>query len=248
MNPRVAIFVQARMGSTRLPGKVLLDLGGESMLSAVVKRCRASKRAADVVVLTSTLPEDEQILAWCEREGVAVFLGAAFDVLLRFADATRLYHPEIVVRITADCPLTDPAVIDECVDLLVANEGCDYAATRLPDRRTYPIGLDVEAFWRDGLLRAEREAKAGYQREHVTPWFYDGSFEGKLSLLSTDIDAGNERWTVDTPADLAFIRAIWPHVRSFEWREVLAFLDAHPDLRDINCKISQKKFWEAENR
>lgn len=248
MSVRVAAFIQARMSSKRLPGKVLKSIGTRSMLAHVVGRAQRAAQVDQVCVLTSVDPSDDPIEAECERLGVRCIRGALDDVLGRFETAARAVEPEIIVRLTADCPLLDPEVVDDVVQRMVADDGLAYAATRMPDYRTFPIGVDVEVFRRAGLAKAAVEATEPYQREHVTPWFYDGSSNGRVEHVTSEVDLGTDRWTVDTEADLALMRALATEI-DFErigYLDLARFLDSRPDLRDINAHVAQRGYRETE--
>lgn len=216
------------------------------MLEMVVERCRSATCTDQVVVLTSTLPDDDAIEAWARSRAIAVFRGEPYDVLDRFASAANAFRPDIVVRVTADCPLLDPSVVDLCVHELVCDPEAEYVATRMPNVRSFPVGIDVEVVRRVGLMKAALESTLPYQREHVTPWFYDGSSAGKTILVEASQDAGDERWTVDTIEDLEFVRCLAPMLRTYSWLDTLNILDNHPELRAINASISQKHYKESQ--
>lgn len=191
MRPRTIAIIQARMAASRLPGKVLLDLGGQPMLARVVERTRRAQMVDDVVVATTLEPSDEAIVAFCDQRGYLCTRGSLNDVLDRYYQAARQYQAEVVVRITADCPVIDPALIDQAVqaflNAVVPDEQrskiqnlkskihYDFVANRLPPpwKRTYPIGLDTEVTSFEHLEMAWREATQTYQREHVMPFFYE---------------------------------------------------------------------------
>jgi spore coat polysaccharide biosynthesis protein SpsF len=241
---RVVAIIQARMESTRLPGKVLAQIQGEPMLGWVVERARLAKSLDDVVVATTQNGTDDEIVKYCHSIGVKIFRGDPLDVLDRYWNAVEEFNAEIVVRITADCPLIDPDLIDETVMALVETESnVDFAATRLPWKRTFPIGLDVEACTHDALGIAWREASERYQREHVMPFIYENPERFNIVLLDADMDYGKMRWTVDTEEDLKFLRQIarrLPDQRSFRWHDVLALVMKDPILMEINAGIVHK--------
>lgn len=238
---KVVAIVQARMGATRLPGKVLEDIAGAPMLVRVVDRVRAAKGIDDVVVATSDRPADDAVAALCEARGIPCFRGHETDVLARFHGAATSRGASVVVRITADCPLMDPAVLDKVVAAFrrgVGGEPVDYATNVL--RYTYPDGLDVEVFSFAALDRAFREAKDPVEREHVTPYIRtSGKFRVTGVENETDLSRHQYRWTVDEPADLAFIRAIYDRLGGtagdalFGMAEVLALFDREPQILAI---------------
>jgi spore coat polysaccharide biosynthesis protein SpsF len=247
MTLRVVVFVQARMSSRRLPAKVLAPISGEPMLARVLSRVSRAHTVAETWVLTSTDESDDPIENLCEDRGIRCFRGSLDDVLDRFAEAARIADPDVVVRITADCPLIDPDVIDRTVEVLTRDSKVVYAATRMPEQRTFPVGIDVEVFRREALERAAEGAHDRYQREHVTPWFYDGSQTDPIVHVQSESDLGMHRWTVDTPEDLAFIRALWAMLPSDEadYEEIAAIVDAHPELRALNANVKQKHYRET---
>lgn len=213
--------VQARAGSTRLPGKVLADVAGRPMLGFMLQRL-AGLPVDTLVLATSTEPDDDPVAAVAEGQGVAVVRGPEHDVLARFALAVDAHPADVVVRLTADCPLSDPAIISAAVALL-HDHGADYASNSLV--RTFPDGLDVEVLTARALREAAAEATDQREREHVTPFVYRRPSRYRLAALCNDEALGEERWTVDTAADLERIRQIVADlddpVRA-GWREVLA--------------------------
>jgi spore coat polysaccharide biosynthesis protein SpsF len=238
MKPRTIAIIQARMGATRLPGKVLCDIAGQPMLVRVVERVRRANLLDGFIVATTTEVQDVAIAELCQGRGYPCFRGSHHDVLDRYYRAARQMSAEVVVRITADCPVIDPQLIDETVQLVkssIVNRKSenDFAANRLPPPwvRTYPIGLDVEVCTFAALEKAWKEAVEPYQREHVLSYLYEGVvFETEshslntvhcilktgstprgfhVALLDHDPDYGAQRWTVDTPEDLELIRQVY---------------------------------------
>lgn len=238
----VVAVVQARLGSTRLPGKVLLDVGGASMLARTVRRLQRARLVDTVVVATSTTPQDDAVERAARELGVAVCRGSEDDVLARYAQAAGESRAEVVVRVTSDCPLIDPDVVDLVVaSFRAACPTADYASNT--QHRTYPRGLDVEAFSAAALERADREARTEAQREHVTPYFYQHPELFHLVSVANDRDLAAYRFTVDTAEDLAFARAVYARIGgdAFGWREVIRLLEAEPSLAAINRDIVQKQ-------
>jgi spore coat polysaccharide biosynthesis protein SpsF len=241
---RVVAIVQARMGSTRLPGKVLADLAGRTMLARVVRRASRAARVDEVVVATTARPGDEPIVAECARLAVPCFRGSERDVLDRYHQAAAACEAEVVVRLTADCPLVDPEVIDRVIAAFFA-EAPDYASNVL--RRTYPRGLDTEVMSRSALARACREAKQPYQRTHVTPYIYQNPESFRLLAVTNGRDESAHRWTVDSPDDLEFARAVYRRMEgdAFSWHDVLRLLDHQPHLADMNRHVRHKTLAEG---
>ncbi|MDZ4826252.1 MAG: GNAT family N-acetyltransferase [Actinomycetota bacterium] len=214
----VLCVVQARTGSTRLPGKVLQDLGGRPMLRFMLERLRGLDHA-DVVVATSDLDRDDIIEDVARMAGFGVVRGPEADVLARFVGALDATHPaEHVIRLTADCPLTDPDLV-AAVLARHLESGADYTANVFP--RTFPKGLDVEVMTRSALLTAHTEATDPGEREHVTPFLYRRPERFRLANLRNDAWLGREWWTVDTADDLEFIRALVARMGGgrFSWRD-----------------------------
>jgi spore coat polysaccharide biosynthesis protein SpsF len=238
----VVAVVQARIGSTRLPGKVLLDVGGASMLARTVRRLQRARLLDAVVVATSTKAEDDTVERAAREIGVMVCRGSESDVLARYAQAAREVRAEVIVRVTSDCPLIDPDVVDFVVAAFRAScPPADYASNT--QQRTYPRGLDVEVLSAAALARANRDAHTETQREHVTPYVYQNPAMFRLVSVTNDRDLGRYRFTVDTAEDLAFVRAVYARLDgdAFGWRDVVRLLDVEPHLADINRDVVQKQ-------
>ena len=218
-------ILQARMSSTRLPGKVLAPVLGEPMIARQIERLSRSRRIDALAVATSTDPSDDPLAAWCAGAGVEVFRGDLNDVLGRFC-ALLEARPDAttVLRLTADCPLADWTVIDALVERHVG-EGADYTNNVTPVR-TFQHGLDAEVVARDVLLAAGREATDPFEREHVTPFVYRRPERFRLASLTREPSLAHLRWTVDLPEDLAFVRrvyeALYPANPAFTSDDVVA--------------------------
>jgi len=249
--PNTVAIIQARYTSTRLPGKVLLDITGQPMLVRVVERTRRAKTVRRIVVATTTEPADDAVEALCQEHGYSFYRGSNFDVLDRYYQVAKAYNADVIVRITADCPLIDPQVIDDTVRAFMGKY--DFAANRLPPpwHRTYPIGLDVEVCTFQGLELAWQEAESPHQREHVMPFFYEQPQRFRILHLTHDPDYGHLRWTVDTPQDLELVRRIFAHFdgrNDFSWLDVLALFEQQPDLAEINAKVRHKSVFDVDER
>ena len=242
---KVAAIIQARMGSTRLPGKVIEDIGGKTMLARVVERTQRATSLSEVVVATTFETDAEAIVAECARLGVRVFRGDEEDVLDRYYQAAQTCRAEAIVRITADCPLIDAGVIDKVVCAFLESKP-DYASNLL--ERTYPRGLDTEVMALSALERAWQKATEFYHRVHVTSYLYQNADQFKLLSVTGDRDYSYYRWTVDTPEDLAFVREVYKHLNNddaFGWTNVLDLLDREPALVEMNRAIQQKALHEG---
>ena len=242
---RVVAIIQARMGSTRLPGKVMKDLGGATVLARVVNRTRRARLIDEVVVATTTAPGDDVIVDECRRLGVACFRGDENDVLDRYYQCARQFAADAVVRITSDCPLVDPELIDATVERFLEGKH-DYVTNGVP--ATFPRGLDVEVFTSDSLAFAWREAKESYERVHVTPYLYEQEGRFRVALLASTGDYSHHRWTLDTNEDLELIRVIYEHFGNSDdmrWLEVLNMLDGEPELLALNSHVRQKTLPEG---
>jgi spore coat polysaccharide biosynthesis protein SpsF len=235
---RVVGIIQARMGSTRLPGKVLRPLAGEPMLARCVSRLLHARTLDEVVVATTTGPEDDAIVDECRARGWAWFRGDCDDVLDRYYRAARQFYADVVVRVTSDCPLLGPWLVDDVVRAL---DGADLASNVIP-RHTWPRGLDAEAVRMDALERAWREDHDPATREHVTLYIKRHPELFRLVAVNNDEDLSEMRWTVDTPEDYAFATRVYEHFGHdrFSWHEVLALVRAHPEIEALNRHVAQK--------
>lgn len=241
----IAAIIQARMGSTRLPGKVLMDLGGKTVLARVVDRLRRAALVNEIVVATTDSVADNAIIQECRRIEVASFRGSENDVLDRYYQTALRTAAEGIVRITSDCPLIDPQIADDTIRLFLERHP-DYASNAL--QRTYPRGLDTEVMTWDALACAWREAQLPYQRAHVTPYLYEKSGRFDILVVKGRVDYSNHRWTLDTPQDLAFIRAVYDRLGnddSFTWHDTLNVLQREPELVELNRGVMQKPLHEG---
>lgn len=238
----VVAIVQARMGSTRFPGKVLHPIAGRPMLAWVIERLRLSRLLDQVVVATSMLESDQPIVQWCQEHLVSCYRGSEQDVLARYHQCAEACAADCVVRITSDCPLIDPTLLDELVSLFLRSEGrYDYVSNTLPPR-TFPRGLDVEVFSRHALEVAHREASTPEAREHVTPYLYRHPELFRLQGAYSTRDYSSHRWTVDTREDWELIDRILRQQDSagFSWQSIVRLLDQHPEWLELNADVLQK--------
>jgi spore coat polysaccharide biosynthesis protein SpsF len=240
MTARTVAIVQARLGSTRLPGKVLLPLLGEPILTRVMRRAGRARTLDGVVVATTTLPEDDAIVALADAQGWPVVRGSETDLLARYLLAAATHDAEVVVRITSDCPLIDPEVIDATVAAFRGSD-VDYASNTLPPA-TYPRGLDVEVIARSALERAGREDRDPAWREHTTPYIYRHPELFRLMRVPAEDDHADQRWSVDTAEDYELVGRVYDALGgdAFSWRAALAVVEANPGWGSINRHIVQK--------
>ncbi len=258
------------MSSSRLPGKVLREIAGKPMLAHVIERTRRARSVHQVVVATTTDETDAPIAEYCLANDIGFYRGSMHDVLDRYYHTAKKIKAQVIVRITADCPLIDPQVIDDTVygflgdvtncsennstqNHLPLKSAYDFAANRLPPPwgRTYPVGLDTEVCSFQALEIAWKEAKEKHQREHVMPFFYEQPHRFRIFHLDHKTNYGYIRWTVDTPEDLDLIRKIFAYSLPAEpgsWLDVLDLYQQHPELAEINQGIQPKDYRQVDER
>jgi spore coat polysaccharide biosynthesis protein SpsF len=239
------------MGSSRLPGKVLKDLGGKPMLGHVIQRVKRTRFVDEIWVATTSSELDLPIVDFCHEQNIPVYQGSEYDVLDRYYQTATAAQADIIIRITADCPLVDPDLIDQLTTAFLQMR-VDFAANRLPPpwKRTYPIGLDIEITSYSNLKLAWEQADQTYEREHVMPYFYDKPGRFKTLLLHHELDLGAKRWTVDTPQDLEMLQKVFEHFKDspFSWLDVYHWLEQHPEIERINAEIEHKQMQEVDDR
>jgi len=229
------VIVQARMASKRLPGKVLLQLNGRSVLSHVIERCQAIRNADEVCCAISESSNSDLVAAEAERCGITVFRGSENDVLDRYYHAATWLKADVILRVTSDCPMLDPKIAEQVIDLR-AKEKADFATNNQPP--TWPHGLDCEAFSYAWLERAWKEAVKVSDREHVSPFIRRHPEVQFVNLTAPSSELTVHRWTLDYPEDLQFIRALFavlppaPPIPSMT--DILLVLESHPEIMKIN--------------
>lgn len=244
---KTVAIIQARMGSTRLPGKVLKDLCGQSVLAHVVHRVAATAQVDEIVVATTDDPIDEAIVRAGSDLGIAVYRGSESDVLARYFGAAQQHQADVVIRVTSDCPLFDASVLEEMLSVFLKgqnqNIALDYLSNTLT--RAYPRGLDAEIFTFSALQQAYKNAHASYEREHVTPYIYQHPELFHLQNFGCDQDHSSHRWTLDTEEDWMLISKVYEYLYSagqiFSTEQVLGLLSQHPELVLLNADVEQKK-------
>lgn len=236
-----AIIVQARLGSSRLPGKVLKPLAGGTVLAEVLRRCRAIPGADLVVCAVPEGKNDDSVAAEAQRCGAVTKRGSETDVLDRYLQASKAVGADVVMRVTSDCPLIDPAVCGAVLDLR-AEKGADYACNNLPP--SFPHGLDCEAFTRDALELAWHKGTATEDREHVTPWLRRAPEIRRAVLAGPGGDLVHQRWTLDFPEDYDFFKAVFALMPApttiLGWQELATLLKRHPEIAAINSQQNQR--------
>lgn len=233
---KVIAIVQARMGSTRLPGKVLADVHGRPMLQWLLDRVKAVSEIDEIVVATTTNPEDNILETWLNSHGISCFRGSETDVLDRFVRCAESRAPELIVRVTADDPLKDPGIIRQAIAMVRDGDAIDYCSNTV--NPTYPEGLDIEVFRYASLVRAHHEAKLPSEREHVTPYIWKHPEIFNLCSLEFHRNLSAWRWTVDKPADLEFVREIYRHFNDnplVPFTKIIEHIENNPYLAEINA-------------
>ncbi len=241
---KIVTIIQARMGSTRLPGKVMKTILEKPVILWDIDRILRSRLIDEIVVAVPFNRANDIIVDTVRHynDRIIITRGKEDDVLDRYYRAAKETGADVVVRITSDCPLIDPVVTDKVIEKFL-NSGCDYCSNTI--ERTYPRGLDSEVFSFEALEKAWTEAKMDYEREHVTPYILENPDKFKLINVSNDIDLSQHRWTLDTKEDFKFIdtvyRRIYPQKQDFLMSDILGLLKRNPELIDINKHIMQKK-------
>lgn len=239
IGPVVGI-VQARMGSTRLPGKVMMEIGGKPMLWHVVARLAASALVEKIVVATTQEESDDRIAEWCAENNVCCHRGSVNDVLDRYFYAALASKARTIVRITSDCPLLDPALVDRAIRKF-GEGGLDYVSID----PSFPDGLDAEVFSFEALEKAYMRAALSSEREHVTPYIWKNHTIFRICKIRCETDLSKMRWTVDDERDLTLVNAIYDGIGAnggiFYMEEILKFLEAHPALLEINADIERNE-------
>ena len=244
------VMIQARCGSTRLPNKVLKDLCGKPALQRMIERVKRSKRADEVMVVTSIEKNNLPILKLCYELDVRVGIGSEDDVLDRFYQTAKLLKPQYVIRLTADCPCFDAGLLDMAIDGMDAD--ADYRAMT---SESFADGLDLEIMKFSALEKAWKEANHSFEREHVTQYIVRHPDLFKLQDFESPIGFfGNHRWTVDEPEDFEVVSRIYSHFMStdlkdnFTYKDILVFMKDHPEVYEINKKYTRNEGLEKSIR
>lgn len=244
---KIVVLIQARMTSSRLAGKVLQDIAGKPMLLRVVERVQKAKSIDSVAVITSTHESDDAIEWCCSENNISCFRGNLDDVLDRYYQAACHFQSDVIVRITADCPLLDPIVVDIVVKTF-QDGSYDYVSNTI--ECTYPDGLDTEVFRFAALEKAWQLANLKSEREHVTAFMYKHPELFRLGVVKNTKDYSSLRWTVDTQADLDFVRAVYANFADihFSMAEILRFMKDHPEACSINAGQERNEGYQKSLR
>ena len=240
-------IIQAHMGSSRLPGKVLLDLAGKPVLLRVVERVQHIQLVENLIVAISNLPGDDILAKKCEMWGIPVYRGDDRDVLSRFRGAAESANADVCVRITSDCPLLDPGVSNMIINTFLSEDpSVDYASNKIP--QSFPRGLDTEVFTIDALRRADELARRMCDRTHVTLFMYENPDKFRLRSVISNVNRAHWRWTLDTQEDYEFLCEVYARLPCGDpivWEKVVQLLEREPSLMEINAHVHQKEVQEG---
>ncbi|MBB64794.1 MAG: acylneuraminate cytidylyltransferase [Waddliaceae bacterium] len=240
---KVVIIVQARMNSQRLPGKVLKPVMGKPLLAYLIERLQRVKKAEQVLVATTINQQDDEIVDFCETNKISVFRGSESDVLERYYEVAKEVHADVVVRVTADCPLIDPDLIDEAIKTFL-DKSPEYKYLSNTQVRTYPRGMDIEVFSFEKLEEAYKRAVQKVEREHVTIYIYKNLSRSELGQVQKEDNQSHHRWTVDTQEDFELVKSILEHIvpenPHFTLDDLLLAFKNNPQWFHINSSIHQK--------
>ncbi len=245
---RIGIIIQARMGSQRLPGKIMVPFLGRPALEVLIERLKRSRLADIIVIATSQDRQDDKVGHLACRLGVTCFKGSQSDVLGRYYLAAEQNNIDVIVRITADCPLADPEIVDSVIARHIQAKA-DYTTNSM--QAGYPRGLDVEVFNFDGLKKINKDAQKDYQREHVTPYFYENPNIFKITQLSAppELQWPDLRLTLDTQEDYNLLCKVFERLyhkdRNFTASDIVNLFQQEPSLKSINKNVTQKELYNA---
>ncbi|MFA7227450.1 MAG: glycosyltransferase family protein [Melioribacteraceae bacterium] len=246
---KTVAIIQARFGSTRLPGKILKELSGKPILWHMVDRLSRCKMIDRIVIATTTLSEDDRVEEFCKKNNFSFYRGSSEDVLSRYYESAKLFEAGTVIRITSDCPVIDPDIIDSMMNKYFSENKSgkiDYLSNVM--KRTFPRGLDTEIFSFETLAKAHETARLQYEREHVTPYIYNHPDKFFTENFENEKDLSFHRWTVDTPEDFRLMEeiysALYDEKRIFLFEDILGLFEKKPGLIEINQNIKQKNLGE----
>lgn len=237
----IAAIIQARMSSTRFPEKVLKPVVGKPLLAHIIERLKNSKYLEQIIVATTLNERDKSIVEFCKKNNIDFFVGSEEDVLDRYYQTAKKFKIGVIVRVTSDDPLIDPAIVDKVIHHYMKNK-LDFVSNNL--KRTYPLGLDLEVFSFKTLEKAWLDAKTAFEREHVTPYIGKNPQSFRIANVENEVDLSGLRWTVDYEEDYKFVKAVYENLyekkRIFLMNDVLKLLVEKPEIAEINKGISGK--------
>lgn len=242
----IAAIIQARMGSTRYPGKTFCKLAGKPLIWHVVNRIRYSGKINQIIIATTDTVKDDILATWAANEGISLFRGSEDNVLERYYYAARQYAADIIVRITADDPFKDPFIIDRVITIL-QEEKLDFAYNNNPP--TFPEGLDTEVFTYEALERAYSDARDDFEKEHVTQYFYRHKEAFRQANLANEKDLSFLRWTIDTESDYQMAKRVYELLYRegdiFLMDDILGALRQNPDIQEINSNVERSTMYKS---
>jgi spore coat polysaccharide biosynthesis protein SpsF len=243
----IAAIIQARMGSTRFPGKTFCELAGKPLIWHVVNRLKYSGKIDQIIIATTDTVKDDILADWAARECVSLFRGSENNVLERYYHAARQYEADIIVRITADDPFKDPSIIDRVITML-QDEKLDFACNNNPP--SFPEGLDTEVFTFGALERAFIDARDDFEKEHVTQFFYRNKEEFRQANLANEKDLSFLRWTIDTESDYKMAervyRLLYRENNIFQMEDILEILRQNPDIQELNNNVERSAMYKSQ--
>lgn len=243
----IAAIIQARMSSTRLPGKVLMEVASRPLLDYMVERVSESKYINKVIIATTVSEKDEPIVEWCERSKVAFYRGSQEDVLARYYQTAKEYDVSTIVRVTSDCPLIDARIIDKTVGYFIDHPEIDFSSSTTPLPCLYPDGMDVDVFDMELLEKTHLESKFPSEREHVTFYMWKtGKF--KVKRVDPDQDLSKYRFCIDYPQDFELMKEVltklYPNNPRFSMSELIDFMEKNPELLELQKGIARNAGWQ----
>lgn len=243
---KIVAIIQARMGSTRLPRKILMEIGKKPMLWHVVERTRQSKNVDEVILAIPDTKENNALEDFAIKNNIKCYRGSEENVLSRYYEAAKKFKADVIVRITSDCPLIDPTIIDEVVAKHIKTQA-DFTANLREgkgEKRTFPRGLDVEVFSFSALEKSNFKAQNNFQREHVDSYIFENQDEFKIEAIDSEEDFSSLRWTVDEVKDLEFVREVYKKLykegKVFLMEDIISLLKKYPELAEVNSSVKQK--------
>ncbi len=240
----ISAIIQARLASTRLPRKVLKDLNGKPLIEQIINRLNFCKKIDNIVLATTTSKIDDELVDWCQRNGISYFRGDECNVLKRYYDAATEFNSGVIIRVTADDPFKDPQIIDSVVELLLANR-LDFAYNNAPP--SFPEGLDTEVFTYEAIKRAAEADTTDFEKEHVTQYFYHNPQMFRNQNLSYKENISHIRLTIDTEQDFKLAQKIYqelsPNGEMFYLENILALIKENPELLDVNKNVKRSAMY-----